>query len=1039
MAKRWKRILRTASLVLAGVVLLVLGFASYVYFHKPALKGYIEKTLSKRPGLTVTIGHLDYHLFPLRVTAHSVKVVFINVLGRAEVVVDRAEAAGQFDRVIHSRKPYLDSLSVSGLKIDFAEDPKSPPSGPVDVKGLARMTSGYLRYVSQVAVKGASVHLGLPVEGMDLAAAGVDITGSAGEKDSLALTVGRFDFKNVKPAAVLSAGFSAGLSWTPTDPFLLTGTLDMAARSVSLPDRRWQGSGFDVKTGFSTDGGRLSLDPFALDMPGLLALSGTARAGLGKDPDITVTADVDVKDLALARKTFAAFLPPDLPDLAVDGRLQWQGEVRRAAAVGEGKISVNGTIRLPASRVTYTQKGMSIHQTLQAEIRIEGGLSDLRAAGTIEGSRGEAVTDALHATGISFRLPFELSGRLASLRSFTARAGELDLAAGGQRIKVDGASFAGSGRVDTVRRSALIDSLTVAVPGLGRFDVSGQISPAAKPEIALDLRARGIEIANVMKSFAELVPAAVSAWQPGGELELEATVRNGQRDPGRYQLKGTIGLAKGAFQDATGAIVSESLETRLAFEADVSSPSDPIPFSVSLDLAKGESLWKAAYFNWKNDPVRLELKGEFDPRAEAVRGAEAGLLFGPLGVLRARGSASLGSAPRVDVHMSAPDVDLASLYSFLAKMRSGQPVTMDVRGRADLEADVRFSGSFSVRGKMRVRDAAAERKDGSLGLSGLEADLPFSISNGVRPGDEKEDFSIASGHLQVQAVKTPAVSLARVRLDFLAARNLFLISPAGIDLWGAKLGLGRTVLAVSPAGLDVRGVSTLALSELNLAKLPLNSDSLKISGTASIPEGGLLVSPREVRFFGRMSASLFGGRMTLDSLRVTDPFSSGRRVMFEAEIEGLDLGKVTAVVPFGEVTGVVDVSLKGFALSYGQPESFAMTIQSVPAKGVSRKFSVKAVDNLSVISSGGQAAAPSRSFLTRFIHSFNYSRIGIACSLRNDIFTLRGTVIERGVQYLVRRATFFGIDVVNAKPVNTISFKDMLGRLERVGRSQESK
>lgn len=1039
MKKRWKRILRTAGLVLAGVLLLVLGFASYVYFHKPALKGYIEKTLSKRPGLTVTIGHLDYHLFPLRVTADSVKVVFVNVLGRAEVVIDRAEAAGHFDRVMHGRKPYLDSLSVSGLRIDFAEDPNSPPSGPIDVKGLARMTSGYLQYVSQVAIRDASVHLGLPVEGMDLAATGVNISGSAGEKDSLALTVGRFDFKNVKPAAVLSAGFSAGLAWTRTDPFSLTGTLDMAARSVSLPDRRWEGSGFGVKTAFSTDGGRLSLDPLALDMPGLLALSGSARAGLSKDPDITVAADIDLKDLALARKTFAAFLPPDLPDFSVAGRLQWQGEVRRAAAAGAGEISVNGTIRLPASRVTFAQKGMTIDQTLQAEIRIAGGLPDLRAAGTIEGSRGEAVTDSLHATGISFRLPFELSGRLVSLRSFTARAGHLDLAASGQKIEVDGASLAGSSRLDTVRRSAVIDSLTVAVPGFGRFDVSGQISPAVRPEVALDLRARGIDVAGVMKSFAPLVPAAVSAWQPGGELELQATVRNGQKNPGRYQLKGTVGLAKGAFQDATGAIVSEGLEPRLAFEADVSSPSDPVPFSVLIDLAKGESLWKDAYFNWKNDPVRLELKGEFDPRVGAVQGVEAGLFFGPLGVLRAQGSALLGSAPRVDAHLAAPGVDLASLYSFLGKMRSGRPATMDVRGRADLEANVRFSSSFSVRGKMRVRDAAVERKDGSLGLSGLEADLPFSISNGVRPGDEKEDFSIASGYLQAKTVKTPAASLAWVRLDFLAARNLFLISPAGIDLWGAKLGLGRTILAVSPAGLDVRGVSTLALSELDLAKLPLNSESLKISGTASIPEGGLLVSPREVRFNGRISASLFGGRMTLDSLRVTDPFSPDRRVLFEAEIEGLDLGKVTAVVPFGEVTGLVDVSLKAFALSYGQPESFALTIQSVPAKGVSRKFSVKAVDNLSVISSGGQSAAPSRSFLTKFVHSFNYSRIGIACSLRNDIFTLKGTVVERGVQYLVRRATFFGIDVVNARSVNTISFKDMLGRLERVGRSQESK
>jgi hypothetical protein len=153
----------------------------------------------------------------------------------------------------------------------------------------------------------------------------------------------------------------------------------------------------------------------------------------------------------------------------------------------------------------------------------------------------------------------------------------------------------------------------------------------------------------------------------------------------------------------------------------------------------------------------------------------------------------------------------------------------------------------------------------------------------------------------------------------------------------------------------------------------------------------------------------------------------------------LDMDRLTDVVPFGDVTGIVDVLLENVALSYGQPESFSMTIKSVPRKGVSQKFSLKAVDNLSVISSGGPSASPSSSFFTKFVHSFNYKQIGIACSLKNDIFTLQGTIVEGGVQYLVRRATFFGIDVVNAKPVNRISFKDMLGRMKRVGQGQEKK
>jgi hypothetical protein len=153
----------------------------------------------------------------------------------------------------------------------------------------------------------------------------------------------------------------------------------------------------------------------------------------------------------------------------------------------------------------------------------------------------------------------------------------------------------------------------------------------------------------------------------------------------------------------------------------------------------------------------------------------------------------------------------------------------------------------------------------------------------------------------------------------------------------------------------------------------------------------------------------------------------------------MDLEEFTASVPFGEVTGIVDVSLRGFALSYGQPESFSLSIDSVPVKGISRKFSFKAVNSLSIISAPGAVPAASSSLFTRLIPSFTYSRIGISCSLKNDVFTLQGTIVENGIQYLVRRSALFGIDVVNGNPVNRIGFKDMIERIRRVGQNREKK
>jgi hypothetical protein len=358
---------------------------------------------------------------------------------------------------------------------------------------------------------------------------------------------------------------------------------------------------------------------------------------------------------------------------------------------------------------------------------------------------------------------------------------------------------------------------------------------------------------------------------------------------------------------------------------------------------------------------------------------------------------------------------------------------------AGAEVDIRLGASFKVRVKVQVHEAAARQKDGSLSLAGIDADFPFSVSRGARPGDEKMDDALSPGHILIQEIKTPIADLKPLRVDFYSTKNLFLFFPIEIGLWGSRLELGQSVLAINPVSPGIRGVSNLTLTDLDVSKLPFNSESFKLVGGASIPTCELEIGTDEFRLRGPLLADIFGGRLTMGDLRITDAFSAGRKISFQAEIGGLDLGKLTDSVPFGEVTGIVDVSLRDFTLSYGQPENFILSIISVPRKGVSRKFSMKAVNNLSVISSNGPSAVPSNNLLTKLVSSFGYSQIGIACSLKNDVFSLQGTIVEGGIQYLVRRSTFFGIDVVNGNPVNKISFQDMLDRLKRIGQSQEKK
>ncbi len=1033
MKRGWKRILRRGGLVLAGLFLLLAVFSAFVYFHKPTLKAYLERTLSKRPGLTVTIGRLDYGLFPLRVEANSVRIGFVSALGRAQAFIERAAAPGSLGRVLKNQKPFFDTLTISGLKFEFFEDPDAPPTRFIDVGAAARTFSEYLQSVGRLVIRDSSLRLDLPVEGLDFKATAVGLEASGRDRTTIDLSVGSLEFVNARPGAVLTAALRARLGWGPSNPPDIEGDLDLTRASLSMPEKGWAGSSFDLKAGLHYGRDRVLLDRLRVEIPGLIALTGSGRVDMDPKPAWAFASQVEIEDIDRVKTEFAAFLPRNLPDISISGPAHWEGEVRREAVSGRPVFSLDGTFRMPPAHLMMKRNGLSVDLTLGADLRLAGSPAAIRVNGLAKGERGEVAANSFQIHGLSFNVPIALEGSRMTFSSFKARATEIVLNAGGPGRKLTGLAVAGGLKIDLPRRAAASDSLDLDLSRIGRFSLAGQASLAPRPNLALNLTSRALDIQDLLGAFRNVVPDAVAAWRPAGRADLSVEIRSDPTADRRYRVRGTIGLAGAGFQNPTGSIVSEGLEPRISFDADLRPPDRLVPFSFRLELAKGESLWKDLYLNWRDNPLRLDVKAELEPGAGSIRKAAAVLAIAPLGELRAEGSFSAVPALRFEARFSASSVDLARLRGFLGKAIPSKSAAWEIEGRADAVADARFGDFLKMRGTLKVRDGSLKRADGGLTLAGLSAEIPFSFSNGVGLRDKEDDYALVPGFLGVREVGTPTMPPAALRIDFLAARNLFLFLPFQFELWGAKLEAGPSVLALCPAVRSWRGVSRLALDGVDLAGLPIATETFKLAGRAWIPPNGLELRPGEIRFRGQVLADLFGGRMTLDDLRLTDPFSAGRRVMFQAEIAGLDLARLTSAVPFGDVTGIVDVSIRDFVLSYGQPESFSLSIQSVPRKGVSRKFSLKAVDNLSVISSGGQAAPPSASWLMKFISGFNYSRIGIACSLRNDVFTLQGTIVEGGVQYLVRRATFFGIDVVNAKPVNTIGFKDMIGRLERVG------
>jgi hypothetical protein len=130
--------------------------------------------------------------------------------------------------------------------------------------------------------------------------------------------------------------------------------------------------------------------------------------------------------------------------------------------------------------------------------------------------------------------------------------------------------------------------------------------------------------------------------------------------------------------------------------------------------------------------------------------------------------------------------------------------------------------------------------------------------------------------------------------------------------------------------------------------------------------------------------------------------------------------------------GILEGQIKDLIFSFGQPEQFEFDIHSVSKRGVRQFINAEAVNSLAILSTGSPYSF-SAVFL-RLFEDFPYSKLGIYCKLQNDVFTLRGTIHERGIEYLIRKGTFRGIDVINQIPENRIRWKQMLNRLQAIGK-----
>lgn len=1042
MKKKLKKLFIITGITLSSIVVLLVILFLFLYFNKSFVKNYLEKSMAKRAGTQLTIGEFDYGLFPLKVQAGSVEV--FQEIGGMEVSVsfDDLKLAGHLGRLIRKKRPFLQSIDVEGMtcRIHIKEVEEEME---IDYQMYMRQFSDALSYLQELNLENFSVQYITPTSNAMLQKSRFKISESEKKGEYVySLHCEKLEMNSPSQQLVLEAAFRTSGKFSfleifgfEADIILTLSKCEFREEALPLPE-----VALNIKSEFPLDNKRMSFPLLELSIPSLLDASASLNLDTGEHSSLESSTRIHVLDLRKAFSLFEPYLKPYIPaqlkSFNVDGAVLVEGEYTSTATPSETKTDLKGRVLVEPTQIRCETSAFHLDSSVSGEFRMSGLLPDMKLTGSLNIEDGALSRDDLSIQEITLGLSFDGTSASADISRLRGSLTGLSYVSGDKQIDLDEVRLDGQGSFDINRKKIRLDRLEFLVPPLAPVEMSAFADLQPKGEKSIRIKSAQLDSAELIKLFSPFIPESVQVLEPMGLFDFDVKANQSLENEEIWDVLGTISLAGGGFHNASFTFASESLQQKILFNGKFNVSRQLMEFTADVELAQGESLLNAYYMDWSQSPFRMKMSGVYNIPLQKLDDFRAETSLFSEGKITVDGWMGIQEASILDFQMTATKLDLGSLFVFASQ---GQPIeefALDLGGVAEAQVHLKVADNrLALEGRFWIKDGSVRNEEKNLLIDGIQVSIPFSYEN--PPGKSSAKAAVLEdGYLSIEKFETPSLSFEPFRLDLRAGKNRFETEPLTLDIFSGQATLGKSVLTIDPEIPSVSGLFSFSLSDLDLSKLPFQSDQLSLNGTVLIDLPRVELNPDEILTQGKAEVKMFDTTILVEDIKATKPFTKNRTIFCNVKFDDLNLEQLTNTIPFGRVTGIMKGEVKDLAISYGQPESFILSLESVKTKGVSQKFSLGAVNDLSIISSGESSAVASNKGFTKFISDFGYQKIGIFCSLKNDSFSLRGTIREKGVEYLVKRSWLFGISVVNKKPKNRIRFKDMMNRLERIGQSE---
>jgi hypothetical protein len=732
-----------------------------------------------------------------------------------------------------------------------------------------------------------------------------------------------------------------------------------------------------------------------------------------------------------------------LTPLKLAGLVRWKGDLRAYETEESWRWSCDVQVRLDQNEFSYVSSGISSQGLMTGEFRVKGEFPDVESNLKLNAEQLSFQSGWMDFT--SGRLELSLKGRrgLLEIHGFSLDIPESRGRIRGREVSVkDLGVKLETGTLDVEKRTIFVPDMKIQSSLSKNFSISLQRDQS---EMAVSIKGTDVHLAESAKAL-NLIPKGWK-WNSSDSLDAGLSLKKN----GEWKAFSKLDLVGANFENSDSTVAGAKISLNLVVDVGGNLNSPLYSVEASLKAGKGEILFHRLYLDLDQNGFSLFMGCTYDQPQNSLLLSSAEFGLKNLFAVRARGS--LLQVPEHTVaglSISIPDTPVEPVFQhfLLETFRQDYPFLTNLAMKGNFSADLKLQGPVSdpmLRGRLRWDGGSLRTLDDTFSFQGITLDLPLWYRATARRASPmqkvSQDLKIKGekikGGLAIESAKLASFPDQALSVEMEALPNQWSIpSPTLLKVPGGEVELGPLVVKTPySASLSIR--TSLSFNHLGLKGILSRIWRRPVEGTAWGRLAPIELYGDRIATKGEIKAELFGGVLAISDPGVDSLFSPLPILHLDAEWTDLSLHELTQETPFGEVQGILQGHVKGLEIAGSEPQKFDLLLQTVPRDGVPQRISVKAVDNIAQIGGGQNAFSGLAGVVTSFFFKdFPYDKIGVHATLENDMFRVNGTIKEGGIEYLVKRGGFSGVNVVNENPDNMISFKDMVKRIKRVTASR---